>query len=734
MLRFTRRTCLLRAGFLLLASGAMAQTDIPIGSWRLHLSYNNIRAVEVTASSVLAASESGILIFDREEQSLHTLDKLNGLSGTGITCLRYDGKTDQLLVGYEEGDIDIIRPGDIINFSRLKNADVTAPKKINHITVAGDFAYLSTAYGVVVFDLQQLEVKETWRDLGADGAGLAVYQSTFFRDSIYLATAHGVLAGHTGDNLLDYNNWERFDAGDFSGDITSLATFNGKIYAAGTTGLYRLGDDWIQEPVADTVSIESLSSSSASLFMIIDSSIWMMNASGEVSKLEGSLLQAPAVVRQDEAGFLWIGDRAAGLVSNRTGAFSSSLPNGPSRTQVHRLAYHEGKVFVLSGGFSPSGQALQVSGAVDIFENGEWRTEQKPTVDITAIAFQGNSTYVASFGSGLHITDPSGNTTVLDETNSPLRHATGNRSNITALASSADGLWVTNYGGQQPLHLLKSDGTWDSYSFGFPNQGNPTALAVDGAGNVWMALHPATGGGLIVLDRATLQGYYRSDADGQGDLPHKNVNALARDRDGYPWVGTDAGIGYFFAPREDAIKPVFESRFLLRDEKINAIETDAGNRKWIGTDEGVWLFSETGEALVHHFTRDNSPLISNIIRDIEIHSLSGEVFFATDKGIISYRSDAVTPETSFVALRIFPNPVSPGYSGSVGISGLTDNAIVKITDISGRLLWQTQANGGMASWNVRDQEGRRASTGVYLVFATTRDGRESVVGKIAVID
>jgi hypothetical protein len=219
-----------------------------------------------------------------------------------------------------------------------------------------------------------------------------------------------------------------------------------------------------------------------------------------------------------------------------------------------------------------------------------------------------------------------------------------------------------------------------------------------------------------------------------GGLPSSAVRAIAIDRDGYIWVGTDEGVAYFFSETDDAIKPLFEGRFLLRDETITAIEVDGGNRKWIGTERGVWLFSPEGETLIHNFTTDNSPLLSNMIYDIEIADETGEVFFATDKGLLSYRADATTSDAGFRELKIFPNPVTSDFSGSVGITGLATDAIVKITDVSGQLIWQTQANGGSATWNVRDYNGRRAATGIYLVFAATADGSESVVGKIAVVD
>jgi hypothetical protein len=172
---------------------------------------------------------------------------------------------------------------------------------------------------------------------------------------------------------------------------------------------------------------------------------------------------------------------------------------------------------------------------------------------------------------------------------------------------------------------------------------------------------------------------------------------------------------------------------LLQDEKITAIEVDGGNRKWIGTERGVWLFNPTGESMVYNFTSENSPLLSNKIVDIEIDKITGEVFFATDKGIVSFRSDATNGNPTFDAVKIFPNPVTPDFSGNVGISGLTTDAIVKITDVSGKLVFETRAEGGTAVWGVRDYSGNRVSTGVYLVFASTADGSSRVVGKLAVI-
>ena len=720
--------------FLLPALAALAQSDIPVGSWRLHLSYHDIRSIAVSQAHIYAASNNGVIAYNLADRSLATFNKLNGLSGTGISALAFEEKSQRLLIGYEDGSLDIIEGNTVKNFRRLRESDITAPKKINDISVNDGLAYLTTAYGVVVFDLLQEQIKETWRDLGRSGETLAVNEIAFLNDSIFLATARGVMGGSTRDNLLDFNNWKRYDTGDFSGDIKTLSVFAGNLYVSGPTGVYRYNNGTWGMPLLESVDVESLSASENNLFIIGDSTLHTLNSNAALSQISDPLIQAPAEVQQDNAGNLWVGDHAAGLLSNASGAFEAYLPNGPSQSSAFRLVHDGGRLFVLPGGFNASGQPSGLPGQLNVFEDGMWTTLSQPLNDLTDIAFMDNQTYVSSFAGGIVVKDASDVTSLINESNSPLSGPGNAAPQVTAMHASPQGLWVAIYDGNEPLFLLKKDGTWQSYSFNFPNEEKPVDIIVSGNGNVWLALQPSSGGGLIAYEVEKDRPFFKSNATGQGALPHKNVNSIATDREGYTWVGTDAGVAYFFSPSEEAIKPIFENRFLLRDEKITAIEVDGGDRKWLGTERGVWLFNDAGDVLIHHFTADNSPLLSDIIRDIEIDPVTGEVFISTDCGLVSYRSDATTASDEFATIKIFPNPVHPGFAGMVGISGLANDAVVKITDIRGKLLWQSTANGGMTSWNVRDHSGTRVPTGVYLIFAMGQDGRESIVGKVAVIE
>ncbi|MEO5601818.1 MAG: T9SS type A sorting domain-containing protein [Cyclobacteriaceae bacterium] len=720
---------------LVFGSSVYGQTNLAPGTWRYHLSYNLILNLAISEENIFAANESGVLVFNRKEKNITTFNKLNGLSNSGITNLKYDAANAQLLVAYEDGGLDFIRENTITNFSRLKDAGVTGPKKVNHISVKGNLAFFSTNYGVVVFDLLLHEIKETWRDLGVSGQILPVLQSAFLNDSIFIATAKGVMAGDLNDNLLDYRNWKRYTTGNFSGIVSSLTLFNNQIYATGPTGVYAYQNGvWSLQNFLQNEVIVSLTSSAENLLMIQDSTLWAVNAAGGLVQMADDLITSPAIALQDDQGIFWVGDRKSGLVSSMGGTFTSYLPNGPSISQAFRMVYENGKLFTIGGGYNSSGKGLKIPGEVNVFEDGMWTHYQEAFPDVTDIAFSDGNSYVSTFGSGIAVRDQLGNKTMFDESNSPLKNSGPDNANIPALEISTDGLWVLNYGSDQSLHLFKGDQTWESFYSNFPNTQNPVDLSLDQEGAVWIALNPLTGGGLLTFQKEKNLMLYKTNAAGSGGLPDKYVNAIASDLNGNTWVGTNGGVAYFFSPGQDAIIPIFENRFLLRDEKITAIDVDGGNRKWIGTQKGVWLFNPVGESLIHNFTAENSALLSNGIIDIEINDDTGEVFFATEQGIVSYQSDANTGGSEFKNVKIFPNPVMAGFQGLVGISGLANNALIKITDISGKLVWQSQANGGMAHWNVKDYNGRRLTTGIYLIFAASNDGAESMVGKIAIIE
>jgi hypothetical protein len=741
------RVFILTVAISLFAVSASAQ-EIPMGTWRIHNSYNSIHTISFSNTNVYAASANGVMIFNRADNSLGTFTKLDGLSSAGITQVAVDPAREQLLVTYADGNIDIVKASELINFSRLKNSTtISGSKRINHVTIRENLAYLSTDFGVVVFDLIKLEVKETYRDLGVNGSNLKIIESTFLNDSIFLATEKGILAGDVNDNLMDFNNWKRFNTGIFNASIPSVTTFNSSIFATvNASGIYRYQDGaWTLQTYLQGKSFKNISGGNTQMLITESANVWKVNAADLITAIPAGSYKDPWLAREDNEGKIWIGDKGNGLVADITGNFATYIPNGPTFSTGLRFHYHGGNttgdelMYLVSGGYNADFSPAANTERVNYFSNGSWFVVgETPVQNATDVShLPGSDRFIAGYGIGLYALS-NGTETLFDNSNSSLTNM-----HITALTEYHDQtfknrVYVAEYGSAVPLHYYDKAAGWGAFAADYSQT---IEMAVDGFRQAWMVINPTLNAGIQIVNTENVSTRVLTDVPGSGGLPSRAVYSVEVDRNGYVWVGTAAGAVYFpnvntitTSASVNAVKPIFENRFLLRDEKVTAIAVDGGNRKWMGTERGVWLFDPFGEKLIYQFNAANSPLPSDKIIDIEINHSTGEVFFMTDAGIASFRADATESTSAFSKVKIFPNPVTANFNGLVGISGLATDALVKIIDVSGKLVWQTMANGGTASWNVRDYTGNRASTGMYLVLASVPNGNEEVVGKIAVVD
>ena len=320
-------------------------------------------------------------------------------------------------------------------------------------------------------------------------------------------------------------------------------------------------------------------------------------------------------------------------------------------------------------------------------------------------------------------------------------------------------LWITNAQVKNTLKVMKKDGEWFSfYHKNFTNIATPGDILFDKRGWVWCsAKRSGTQPGIFCLntnntledtqDDQTVFWHTMVDQNGETQTP-VFVYTLQEDLDGTIWIGTDKGPLILNNPQK-----IFDSNsctriivprndgtnlgdYLLEHEAIKAICIDGDNRKWIGTENsGIYLISADGLETIHHFTTENSPLISNNIESITINPNSGEVFIGTDKGLLSYVSDATTGMNSFNDDNVYayPNPVYSNYEGMIIIKGLMRNSQVKIVDVSGKLIYAGRSTGGQFIWNGKERNGERVSSGIYLVLATDENGKEGIATKIAMI-
>ncbi len=264
------------------------------------------------------------------------------------------------------------------------------------------------------------------------------------------------------------------------------------------------------------------------------------------------------------------------------------------------------------------------------------------------------------------------------------------------------------------------------------------------AGSQYTFFPNARYGGISVVDNSNFKEIVNIKV-ANGDLPSDDVHTVSLDKSGNLWIGTGQGLVVLYGA-DNAVssnniiaEPVVIIQdgipeALLTDVGIYAIKVDNANNKWIATNgAGVYYVSDSGETTKLHFTSKNSPLPSDVVYDVSIDESTGKVYFATEKGVVSYNGDVSTEANNFNNAIAYPNPYRPEYKGNVTIKNLPNRALVKITDIVGNLLFEKKAEGGIVEWNTNNAKGKPVASGIYLVLMTNADGTETKTLKIAVV-
>ncbi len=325
---------------------------------------------------------------------------------------------------------------------------------------------------------------------------------------------------------------------------------------------------------------------------------------------------------------------------------------------------------------------------------------------------------------------------------------------ITGLEYDVQGnLWILNGGTNDPLKVYTKDGEWQIFNLGSAANGEfSQRLIIDNEGNKWLSFRDAGLYGYndngTPTDLGDDEMIRLNTGVNTGDLPSNRVTAIAVDLDNEIWIGTDAGFAVLYNAdnafgasageyNAQRIKVEFEGNveYVLGATGITDIEVDGANRKWMATENsGIVLLSADGLEIIEQYTMDNSPLISNNIIDLELDHNTGELFIVTDKGLISYRTDATVGKSKeYADVNVFPNPVRPGFTGVITMQGIQYDSDVKVTDAAGNLVYKTTSNGGTATWDGKTLNGDPVATGVYLIWTAPNEGKGRKVGKILVV-
>lgn len=772
-----------------LAGTATAQA----GRWTAHTSMRDVTSISSGGDVMWVGTTGGVFSYDLSSGEIRRFTIVEGLYGIQVRAIKFDPvcATGQpcVWIGYQDGVIDRLHPetGSVETFRDVARADRFPRREINRFELRGDSVLISTGFGLVVFSAERREVEDSYTQFSAIVAGTAVHDALVGPDEngvdrLWVATDSGVAsAAVNSPNLKDPASWTVEQSGLPSIEARSLAIFNGRLYVGTTAGLAarQAGGTYMSTGVTGT-TVSDLVATDDRLLGLDASALLAVESSGAGRRLPSQRFSQPSALEIGPQGDLWIGDRLEGLVDAGPVTASSIepavertfFPEGPYHNSFSRLTVDEEGNLWAAGVIGPSGSGF---GFYRRGVDGVWTDFIGRTLPV----LRGRESFVSihadaegrvwagSIGRAVAMVDENDEVHIVDAHNSSLVGPSDTSFiMIGGIGSDPQGnLWVVSHASPRPLNVRTADGQWTN--FGLHSCGGLTAgqgtyerMFVDSYGQLWFDVKSTanlnTGIGLLVVNPGRTPTDVSDDAcryfgslgvAGSG-MPGLEVLGFAEDKTGLMWVATDKGLAYFINnglvahdPASTPIWPQYADRsqgvFLFQGLKINDVAVDPANQVWVATDAGAYLIRQVGSGFeqVEHWTSENSPLLSDVVEAVTVEPESGEVFFATDRGLVSYQGEAIAASTEARDLIVYPNPVrvGPDEEPAIFIQGLVDETEIFILAPQGTVVTRFMARGGRARWDGRDQSGRLVPSGMYLVVAIGQNGEERAFGKVGVV-
>ncbi len=756
--------------------------------WKGHFSYNKIKDVSKGNNKIYAASENAVFSLDTQTNEIKELTTVNGLSGETISTIYYSEVYELLVIGYENGLIEvafddddkILSVVDILDKPTIPSTD----KRINHFFAYQNLIYISTNYGISVFDLERLEFGDTYF-IGNGGSQIQVNQTTIFGDHIYAACEDGSGIRKTlasSPNLIDYQNWQLIN----SGDWLSIEAVADNLYAIGANRrIYQIVNDVFTEvffyanmPLDMRSVDENLVVTTQDNVFVYDTNFNIISQASIDSSFDTQYNSAVIDLEN-----IYIGTNDFGILKTplvNPVVFEEIHPDGPLLNLPFSLEAYANGLWVTFGDhtarYNPSPlRRYGVSHLQDqIWENIPFDRlfNSRNLNRISINPFNAEQVFINSFQDG--ILEIINNEPIIkyDQTNSDLESvALPGNPNFVSLRLSGSTfdrsglLWTATSLINKPLKSYNPNtNEWKSYDFTslIPDPINLNLgfvdIVIDDEEIKWMG---SFNYGLIGFNENNGSPIIKNLNSEEEKFPSANVKALALDKRNQLWIGTDLGLrvlyntSNFFTEEGIRVEEIIieeegVAKELLFQQSISDIKVDGSNNKWIGTtDSGLFYFSSDGQKTIFHFTKDNSPLPSNSIRDISLDNTNGIVYIATSKGLVSFRSGGSSPFEDLDSAFVYPNPVRPTFNivdEKVKIKDISENINIKITDIEGNLVAEAQSrtnqryggfnleiDGGTAYWNGKNMANNIVASGVYLIMLSDLDSFETKVLKLMVV-
>lgn len=738
--------------------GINLYSQLGVGEWRSHLTDTETKIINGDKQYVYCANNNGILVYSlSENQLIKNINKLNLLSDIDISTINYNAENNLLSIGYNNGLVEFYQNDNVYTIEDIKLTGSYSNKKINSILVVNKKAYLATNFGIVVINVDKLEIADTYI-IGDNATEIMVTDLIFYNNRFYASTENGIYqSDEITYNLSDFKHWNKININPKEKKYTDLILFNNAIIASyydELTSKYKVVSftNTTSEIVGNLDDVTSLKSYDNHLYIATGKNLLIYNTNYNLTEEIKNYNEIEAHINDvfyvEEK--LFLADQDYGLLLKEYNQFTFLSNEKPLTNNVSDISIEKGKVAIAPGINKFSKPEFY------IFENQKW----------TNYSNNFFSDLYASFALDMVKINPSNTHHLfcIDKDKGILEikdnkivnyHTLPNGSNVNigdACFDSQNNLWVVYNYTPNCLGVLNTnkDAAFKYYSINaLAGLTNKRELIIGENDYKWIL----SDDGISVF----IEDVYNEESNqynyvnfypetSEGNTITQTLYTIELDLNNSLWIGSDKGLllssstNDLFTTKKLITDRVYieennSLHYILDEDIITCIKTDGANRKLIGsTYGGLFILSNNADKIEQNFKFDNSNIISNTIKNIEIDHISGEVFIATNKGLVSYRGKATKGAENFDKIYVYPNPIKENYYGDITIANVMENSNIKITDISGNLVFETTSKGGQATWDGKNFRGQRVKTGVYLVFCSNSDNSQTTVTKLLFIN
>ena len=739
--------------------------------WSSFYSYNQITGV-VGANDglVYGLAENSLFSYDPTANEVVPITTVNGLLGDDINTLSISD--NYMMVGYQNGMLGVhnLTDGSVVLDNSI-DRNITIPgnnKAINSFLLKDQTLYISANYGISSYDFVNNRFIDSYF-FGVNNSQIQVNQTALVGTSLYAATEEGLYKASTDDpNLVLESAWRKIAAGQWK----AIGLVNNTLL-----GVVQSGTVSICNALINDVAVERHRESGTLLWVDVNENALILSFSNKIlsfdaDQLVSTLATATGNLRGQKfssatqlGGNLFIGTSGSGLLLHNPSETRVVSPSGPLRNDIFDLSVvAEDDIWIAHGAFSQyyNPYPLNAYGISRLSEEG-WQnlpySSLSGALNIVSVVPNPNDTsqvFACAMHQGLLEINNEVVGTLWNQNNSGLESLDpielGENPNyrsvrVRDVAFDSEGsMWSITSFVAKGLKKRSVDGNWQSVDL-LPVLSSPKKAA----GYSKLEISPNDeiyfgSSSLGLIGYAEINGTPVLRSIGVAEnLPTEDVRSVALDYDDNLWIGTTNGLRVLYGARRMFTQDVSASTVVLEEggnvgellasQNIKAIEVDGNNQKWVATDgAGVFLFAEDGKKTIHHFTKENSPLPTNFIQNLAYDNQSGKIFIATSSGLVAFQGNAFAPSETLENIEVYPNPIRPRYTGPLTIRGLQADCVVKITDIVGNAVYETTSTGGSVQWDMNSFSGKRVRSGVYLIFVTTKDGMDSSVEKVMIIN